>query len=183
MAVSCLTQHQLHTSCGSLKGQREGKETSEEILKAILAELRDVKKGFGDLPQRKGWIYRPFGYSNVSVAVGEKKEVFRLNSKGWLLWAAVSCNNPGLTFTLELSTKEEKYSGATNITVPYAAGLTTPNGAWWVSKYDAVNSIYTITFSPYFGWPFNQVCSLTVENKTTSVAIVTRANFTIIELK
>lgn len=158
---------------------------SEQILKDILAELKDLKKGniFADLPQRKNWRYRPFGYSNVPVAIGEVKEIFKLDSRGWLIWAAVSCDNPGLTFTLELSTKDERYSGKTDVTTPYAAGLTTPGGAWFCSKYDSVNSIYTITFSPNFPWPFSQTCRLSVENKTSSAGIVTRANFTIIELK
>lgn len=161
------------------------KATSEEILKAILVELRDLKKGniLGDLPQRTGWIYRPFGYSSIPVPVGEEKQIFKLDSKGWLIWAAISCNNPGLAFTLELSTKDLKYSGKTDVSTPYAAGLTVPNGAWWVSKFDLVNSIYTITFSPYFPWPFNQICRLSVENKTSLAGTVTRANFTVIELK
>jgi len=157
----------------------------EQTLKAILQELRDLKTGnvFGDLPQRKNWAYRPFGYSSIDVPVGKDKEIFKLDSKGWLIWAAVSCDNPGLVFTLELSAIGEKYSGKTDITVPYAAGLTTPNGAWWCSKYDTVNSIYTITFSPYFPWPFSQTCRLSVANPSSSAGIVTRANFTIIELK
>jgi hypothetical protein len=171
-----------------LKGQRERKAkgtSEEEILKAILAELRDLKKGsiLGDLPQRKGWIYRPFGYSNIPVAVGEEKQIFSLDKKGWLLWGAISSNNPNIAFTLELSTKDGKYAGKTDTTTPYVAGLTVPNGAWWVSKYDAVNSIYTITFSPYFPWPFNQTCKLSVENKTSSAGTVSRVSLIVIELK
>lgn len=168
------------------KGQREGKGTSsKEILKAILQELKDLKIGniFGDLPLRKGWIYRPFGYSNILVAIGEEKTVFKLDKKGWLIWGAISCNNPSLEFTLELSTKDEKYSGKTDTTTPYAAGLTVPNGAWWVSKFDAVNSVYTITFSPYFPWPFNQTCRLSVANPSSSPGTVTRVSLIVIELK
>ena len=115
--------------------------------------------------------------------MGEQKEIFKLNKRGWLLWGAIATNNPGLNFTLELSTKDEKYSGKTDISTPYAAGLTSASGGWWVSKYDASNSIYSLTFSPFFPWPFNQTCSLTVENKTTSAGTVTRVSLIVIELK
>ena len=117
------------------------------------------------------------------MAIGDEKQIFKLNKKGWLIWGAVSCNNPSLAFTLELSTESEKYRGKTDVAVPYACGLTTPNGAWWVSKFDVGNSIYTITFSPYFPWPFNQTCSLSVENKTATAAIISRVSLIVIELK
>jgi hypothetical protein len=156
-------------------------EEQTALLKAILEELQD--KTFWNLPQRKGWIYRPYGYSSIPVDVGEEKQVFKLESKGWLIWGAVSCNNPGLTFTLELSTKDEKYAGKTDVSSPYAAGLVVPNGGWWVSKFDVSNSIYTITFSPYFPWPFNQTCRLDVENKTKLPGTVSRVSLIIIELK
>jgi hypothetical protein len=159
--------------------------TSEEILKQILAELKDIRKAnvFGDLPQRTGWNYRPFGYANISVAIGEEKQIFKLDKKGWLIWGAVSCNNPGLVFTLELSSKEEKYAGKTDISSPYACGLTVPNGGWWVSKFDIANGVYTVTFSPYFPWPFNQAAGLSVENKTSSAGTVSRVSLIVIELK
>ena len=133
---------------------------------------------------RKNWRYRPMPYSNIAIAPKKTVTILDLQGKGWILYGATLHNNPSLVFTVELECGTESYKGSTDTTTLYSVGLTAPVASgWWCSLYNTVASLYSLQFAPAVWWPFSQRFKLTVENPTSTEALITRALILAIELK
>lgn len=153
-----------------------------ELLKKILAQL---EKGevFGNLPLRGDWRWRPFDFSNVSLAVNETKMLINMNKSGWVVYGGVTLNNPGVSAVIEMETKTDKYRHSFTTNELYAAGLTSPQPtSWWNSAYVVLASLYSVQLTPSMWWPFNKGFKFSVENKTATAATILRAVVLCVEM-
>lgn len=135
-----------------------------------------------NLPLSDRWRYRPYDQANFVLQPGQSRDFVDLRKHGWCLWAGVTMSNPNLSCVVKLESASEEYSNsftcndlmAANIVLPAASG-------WWVSRYDLINNVYSVLFSPSQWWPFYRRINVVLTNSTVAPITVFRAALLAIE--
>jgi hypothetical protein len=118
------------------------------------------------LPLLKGWAYSPRDIdAPFTVPKGTEKLIEKAEKDGWLVSAMCSLNDPYAEFVV---VSYHPYAGHIRTSMrPYAlkeAGLTSPNPTGiWCSRYDDVNRIYVVCFTPANWLPFTSLYSLSIK--------------------
>ena len=85
------------------------------------------------------------------------------------MYGGILANNPNLEWTVEIETGGGKNRGVLTLLALYTYGLILPTATgWFISKYDAIFSLYAAVFAPAAWWPFHGGFKLIVSNPTSS---------------
>lgn len=135
-----------------------------------------------NLPLSEKWRYRPYDQANFVLQPGGSRDFVDLRKHGWALWAGVTMSNPNLSCTVKLETGTEEYSNTFTCTNLMAANLVAPTpSGWWVSRFDVINNVYCVMFTPSQWWPFYRRINIVLTNNTVTPITVFRASLLAIE--
>jgi len=113
------------------------------------------------------WEFYPIIKKDEVIPAKEKLVIYDEIVSGWLFYAFGECNNPDLTFCIDIygeGTVEVRFSPK----MLYEWGHTQPNiKGFWVSRYDDAAKVYVINYSPQgLGVPFRGRNKFWLENPT-----------------
>ncbi len=147
-----------------------------------MAEDLIIHDVIGTLPLKGNWRYRPYDITAFTIAPGESRTIIDLRRRGWVMWGFVAHNNADMTCTIELETGTETYinSFTTNDLFNLGCVQAQPN-AWWISLYNSILKAYVVMFTPAEWWPFYRRLKVTLENKTSIPATISRVSILCIE--
>jgi hypothetical protein len=133
------------------------------------------------LPFSAEWRYRPYDIATV-LQPGETRSICDLRKHGYVVWGGVTHSNPLLSCTIKLETGTEEYANTFTCNDLFLANLVAPTpSGWWVSRYDVLNGVFSVMFTPSQWWPFYRRLNVFLTNPTAAPIQVFRASVLCIE--
>jgi hypothetical protein len=134
-----------------------------------------------NLPFSAEWRYRPYDITTV-LQPGETRSICDLRRHGFVLWGGVIHSNPLLSCTIKLETGTEEYENTFSCNDLILANLVAPTpSGWWCSRFDIINGVYSVMFTPAQWWPFYRRLNVILTNNTLVPITVFRASILCIE--
>ena len=146
-----------------------------------MSEEHHPMENIGNLPFSAEWRYRPYDITTV-LQPGEVRAICDLRRHGFVLWGGVIHSNPLLSCTIGLETGTELYQSSFTANDLILANLVAPTpSGWWCSRYDVLNAVFSVMFTPAQWWPFYRRLNVTLTNPTAAPIQVFRASILCIE--
>lgn len=148
--------------------QQKVLENQAKILERLSQQLPSTFNNSFYMPKSEDWYWKPTALVNKTLRAGKKKVIWDEESTGWLYYVILTANSPYIEYNIDLH-GDNVVEIRGSIYTSYAMGLT-QNLGFRVLKYDTVNDIYTMSFSPgvlgFFGIPFRGRNAFWLSNPT-----------------
>ena len=134
------------------------------------------------LPTSKSWRYRPYDFTQTTLAAGETRVIIDLRKSGWILVGGVFCNNPLLRWIFELEDPTQTYRYDMSLFELNTYGGNQACNSWWISVYNIILGLYAVQFSPAQWMPFYSRFKFSLNNPTAAPIVVFRTSVLAVEI-
>ncbi len=149
------------------------KKLNEIDIKLGMLDTLPLRTGIGiiDFANSNKWSWKSVIRNDSVVLANSRIPIFKEVGNGYIYYTWIYSDNPLLSWIVEYNADGSTQLN-TDFATEYALGGAQSMGGFRITKYDDVNTIYTMEFSPgifgFPGLPFRDGVSLFLNNPTSS---------------